>query len=92
MTAGGNYSAGGVTLASVTYSQTSGVATLDAANFSIAANAGNPTNARWFIIYNDTASGKQCISFTDLGSDIDMTTSTINFNVNASGLTTITVN
>jgi hypothetical protein len=27
------------------------------------------TNARWGIIYNDTAAGKQAVGFVDLGSD-----------------------
>jgi hypothetical protein len=37
-------------------------------------NASSPTDATWGIIYNDTAAGKQCIGYVDLGGAFNMTT------------------
>lgn len=37
-------------------------------------NGANPTNATWGIVYNDTATGKQCICYVDIGGAFDMTT------------------
>lgn len=88
VTAGGNYAAEGPDI-SATYSQTSGTATFDATDVSIAQNAANPTNARWAIIYNSTSAGKECIGFLDLGSVINLSTGSFTVTWNASGLFTI---
>jgi hypothetical protein len=73
---GGNYPADGVNM-SVTItdgiSRTGGTVDLLADNVSIAQHASNPTDARWGIIYNYTAAGKQCVGFVDLGADSDLT-------------------
>lgn len=39
-----------------------------------ALNASNPTNATWGIVYNDTAAGKNCIGYVDLGGTFNMQT------------------
>jgi hypothetical protein len=86
--AGGNYTAEGSDI-TATYSQAAGTATFDGADISIAINAGNPTNARWGIIYNDSAAGKQAIAFLDLGSVLDLTTGSFSVNWNAAGIFTM---
>jgi hypothetical protein len=88
VTAGGNYVAEGGDIAA-TYSQAAGTATFDGTDISIAQNASNPTNARWGIIYNDTAAGNQCIAFLDLGSVIDLSTGSFTVTWNASGIFTM---
>lgn len=72
-TSGGNVAAGGVTLDSLTSTQTSGTYTFDSANETIAAHASNPAAARWGIVYNDTDVNKRCLGFLDLGAASDMT-------------------
>jgi len=72
VTAGGNYTAGGVTLTSVTWAMAAGVNKWDAADVSIAQHASNPTNARWGIIYDSTDVNKRAIAFLDLGAVKDL--------------------
>jgi hypothetical protein len=87
---GGNYASGGPDITN-TYSETTGTGTLDATNVSITSNASNPTNARWGILYDDTATNKNVIAYVDLGSDFDMTTGDLSVNWNASGIATIAI-
>lgn len=87
VTAGGNYTAGGATLASVTNALSGGAAVFDAADTSWAQHASNPTTGRWAIIYNSTDTGKRAIGAIDLGSAIDMTTGSLTLTYNASGIT-----
>jgi hypothetical protein len=88
VTPGGNYADNGPDIAG-TYSEAAGTATFDATDVSINQNAGNPTNARWGIIYNDTAAGNQCIAFLDLGAVIDLTAGNFTITWNASGVFTL---
>lgn len=75
VTPGGNYTTGGNTCAAPSVTLVGGAAEIDFGDPAAwLQNAGNPTNARWGIIYNDTAAGKNCIGFVDLGSAFDMTT------------------
>jgi hypothetical protein len=90
VTPGGNYSSGGPTLASSTWSETSGTATFDAADVSIAQNASNPNNARWAVIYNDTSAGKEAVAFVDLGGVTDLTAGAFSITWNASGIFSFT--
>lgn len=84
VTAGGNYSSGGISLGDVTWTDESGTMEWDApTNPSWAVDASNPTNARWGIIYNDTATGKQAVAFVDLGADKDMTAGDLDVTWNA---------
>lgn len=57
------------TLASVTWSLVSGIATLRANIITLAQDASGFTNGRWGIIYNDTDTGKRALAFVDFGSD-----------------------
>lgn len=72
VTPGGNYSAGGVTLANVAYTLSGAVSTLAADKVLIAQDGSNPTNARWAVLYNDTATNKHAICAFDLASDRDL--------------------
>ena len=93
VTAGGNYTAGGISIGDIgTLVTTSGgTMTFDSAtNPSWAQNAGNPTNARWAIVYNDTDASDRAIAFVDLGATVDMTAGSLTITWNASGLFTIT--
>lgn len=87
VTPGGNYSTGGATLANPSVVLASSTTTVDADDPATwSQNASNPTNARWGILYNDTAAGKNCIGFLDLGSTVDMTAADLDVNVGASGI------
>jgi len=90
VTPGGNYSTGGATCASPTVTLSGGAAVFDAGDpASWAKDASNPTNARWGIIYNDSATNKNAIGYVDLGSDFDMTGGALTINWNASGIFTV---
>lgn len=90
VTPGGNYPAEGPTVANNTYTFSSGTATFDGDNVSIAQHASNPTDARWGILYNDTDSGKRAIGFLDLGAVINLTLGPFSVTWNASGIFTMT--
>lgn len=81
---------GPVTLASVAWTIVAGTPTLDAADpAQIAQDGSGFTNARWGIIYNDTAAGKQALCFIDLGSDRSIVTGPLSITFNASGVLTL---
>lgn len=86
VTPGGNYSAGGPTVANNTFTESGGTATLDADNTSIAQNASNPTNARWGILYSDTATNKDALAFVDLGGVTDLSSGGFSVTWNAAGI------
>lgn len=90
VTPGGNYSAGGPTLGSSTWSETSGTATFDAADVSIAQDASNPNNARWGIVYNDTSAGKEAVAFLDLGGVTDLSAGALAVTWSANGIFSLT--
>jgi hypothetical protein len=71
VTPGGNYAADGPSIGG-TYSQTSGTATFDVTDVDIEQDGSNPTDARWGIIYNETATNNEAIAFLDLGVNIDL--------------------
>ena len=50
------------------------------------ANADNPTDAAYAIGYNDTAGGKQCVCFVDLGGPLDMRAGPLTLTPNPLGL------
>lgn len=88
---GGGYIAGGLTLASVTYTEAGGVATLDAADVSIVQNASGFADGYWAIIYNDTNGTDMAIAFVELGGPVSEVAGPITISWNASGITTTTV-
>jgi len=86
VTPGGNYASGGPTIANPVVSLTGGLAMFDGDDVSIAQNAGNPTNAVWGVIYNDTDAGKRCLGYVDLGGVYDLTTGILSFAWNVNGI------
>lgn len=89
VTPGGNYSTGGPTIANNTYTLASATVTFDGDNISILQNAGNPTNARWGIGWDDTAAGDQGLFFLDLGGVTDLSAGDFSVTWNASGIFTL---
>lgn len=88
--AGNGYTAGGITLTNVTYSQTSGLATLDADNFSLTASGGSIGPFQYLVLYNDTATNDPLVAFWEEASAITLTDGQeYSFNVNASGILTV---
>lgn len=86
---GGNYTAGGVTLANFACTLSGGGVKLDYDDpAQVATNAGNPTSIYYAIIYNDTNATKKCIAAIDLGGPINGTTQALQVTPNASGLAT----
>lgn len=86
----GNYTAGGASITTgASATLTGGQLVFDSTdNPSWVQHASNPTNARWGILYNDTATGKNCIGSVDLGSVFNMTTGDLTITWNASGIIT----
>jgi hypothetical protein len=71
----GSYTTGGNQCSNPSVTLNGGLAEIDFDDPATwAQNASNPTNARWGIIYNNTATGKNCIGAVDLGSTFNMTT------------------
>ena len=74
-TPGGNYAADGAALANPSVTLNGGLAEIDWDDPATwATHASNPTDATWGIIYNSTATNKECIGFVDLGGAFNMTT------------------
>lgn len=89
VTPGGNYTTGGIAASAPSVTLTGGAAVFDAGDISVAQHASNPTNARWGIIYNDTATGKNCIGYVDLGATIDLSAGAFSITWNASGISSM---
>ena len=80
--AGGNYVAGGITLAGTTSTLAGAVTSLNATSpITLAANAANPTGAYWGIFYDSTDAGKHVFGFIDLGGPISLV-SGLQININ----------
>ena len=62
----------------------------DGSNLSLVQNVLGFTNARWGILYSDTATLKDCIAFLDLGAAISEQAGPITITFNVSGILTIT--
>lgn len=94
VTAGGNYTAGGETLDTLgnMVTEAGGTMTFDDTGATVQwlQNAGNPTNARWGLVYNDTDASDLAICYLDLGAAVDMTAGDLTITWNASGIFTIT--
>jgi len=94
VSAGGGYTAGGETLTSVTWGQTAGTATFDAADLTWTSSAsGDPATIKVAVLYSDTATNKDCIGFWDMTADgttaISLLTGDIQLNHHASGIFTL---
>lgn len=89
VTPGGNYTTGGPAVANPTVTLSAGSAVFDGDNISIAQNASNPTGARWGIIYNNTAAGKNGVGFVDLGTAIDLSAGAFSITWSGSGISSM---
>lgn len=89
VTPGGNYAAGGPSIANPTVTLAGAVATFDGDNVSIAQNGANPTDARWGIAYDDTDAGKRAVLFVDLGAVLNLSLGAFSVTWNASGIFTL---
>lgn len=81
---------GPITAASVTFTRSSGVSTLDIADITVAQDAAGFTNAYWAILYDDTVAGKFALLYIDLGGPVSIAGGALNFVINAAGLHTKT--
>jgi hypothetical protein len=72
ISATGGYAAGGVTLDSVTWTNSSGNCTLTIADETITAAGGSIGPFRYALIYNNSATNKEAIGFVDYGSAITL--------------------
>jgi hypothetical protein len=73
VTPGGNYSAGGISLAGTTSTLSGAVTSLNCTSpISLAANAANPTGAYWGIFYDSTDAGKHVFGFIDLAGPLSL--------------------
>ena len=88
----GGYSDGGVTISGPETNQAGAVTTLDDddSNIQLTQNAAGFDDAYWGILYNDSATNKECIGYLDLGGPVSQVAGPININWNASGILTIT--
>jgi len=88
VTPGGNYSTGGPDItAGASVALSGGACVFDSTtNVSISQHASNPTNARWGILFNDTATGKNAVGYVDFGSSTDMSGGDLTITWNASGI------
>jgi hypothetical protein len=86
------YTAGGATLGSVTWAQTSGSAKFDAADVVWTASGAGIT-ARYAVIYDDTATGKELVAYIlldDSPADVTATAgNTLTLTFSASGIFTL---
>ena len=89
VTPGGNYSAGGPSIANPTVTLTGGAGVFDGDDISIAQDGSNPSGAYWGIIYNDTAAGKNAIGSVELGTNLDLSAGPFSVTWNASGISSI---
>lgn len=72
---GGSFTVGGFTLATPVVSIVGGIPQLDFGDpAQWAKNAANPTTCWYGLIYDDTATNKNCIGWVDLGGVFDATT------------------
>lgn len=87
------YTAGGATLASVTWGHSGGTATFDAADTTWTASGGSIV-ARYAVIYDDTAANDELVAYILLDTtpaDVTTTaTNTLTLQWNASGIFTLT--
>lgn len=95
--AGGGYTAGGITLTTVTLAKAANVGKLDADNVLWTSSfSGDPADIKAAVLYSATATNKDCLAFLDLTADggttaISMLTGNVGINWAAGGVITITV-
>ena len=89
---GSGYVAGGATLGGVTYTEASGVATLDdTSNVTWSQNASGPTNIYHGVLYNSSEASSAAICYIDMGGPVSLQDGDVSVTWNASGILTVTV-
>lgn len=88
---GGTSYTGPQTLASVTWALVSNVPTLRATDITLNQDASGFTDGRWAIIYDDSASNKNCLGFIDLGSARSLVTGQLVINFGGAGTDVLTL-
>lgn len=86
---GTGYTAGGATLASITFTGASAVATFDAADVSWTSST--ITGARGVLVYDNTLTGKNALVLVDLGSSYSTSAGTLAITWSASGIARYTL-
>jgi len=86
---GTGYTAGGATLASITFTGATAIATFDAADTSWTTST--ITGARGLLIYNNTLAGKNAFCLVDLGSSYSTSAGTLLVTYSASGIARFTL-
>jgi len=90
ISAGNGYTTGGATVGSVTYTESSGTATLDGDDVTFTASGGAIAQFRYAVLYNDTASNDELICYWDNGSAVDLSdTETFTISFSGSGILTV---
>jgi len=89
---GTGYTAGGATLASVTWVLSGDTTTFDAADVTWTQNGAGPTNIYWGIIYDDTAASKNALAFVEMGGPVSLQAGDVVVQWGASGIFTSQVN
>lgn len=89
---GGGYT-GPITLASVTWTNVSGVLTLKATDVVIPQNASGFSNGAWGIIYNNTDANKRAIAFIELSSagTLSIVSGSVTIDFQGSGTDVLTI-
>ena len=89
----GNYTAGGITIGNPTFSFVGGAGKWDdnGTNISLAQHGSGFTNARWGIIYNDTATNNEAVAFVDFGGDLSEVAGPISMTWHAGGILITTI-
>jgi hypothetical protein len=79
-----------VSLTSLTYVQSAGVDTFDAADVTIPQDASGFTTGAYGILYDSTVAGNYCIGFVDLGGPVGIQSGPLQIVWNAAGIFTET--
>lgn len=88
---GTGYTAGGTAIGNASVAEAGGTTTFDGDAVSWSQNGAGFTNARWGIVYNDTATNDEAIGFIDLGGTVSQQAGDVTLTPNASGVFTLAV-
>ena len=89
--ASAGYSAGGSTVASTSYTEADGVATLDGNNVTFSQNGSGFTDAYYGVLYNSTHASSAAIAWIDLDGPVSQQDGDVTITWNSSGICTVTV-
>lgn len=91
---GTGYTAGGIALTGLTWTEAAGVATLDdTVNVTWSQNGAGPTDIYWGILYNDTQTSPAdpCICLIDMGGPVSLQDGDVTVTWHTNGILTVTV-